>query len=166
MKTSSCDKDFPRASSPASPGVGKTSHPGIEPERSLLGHPGMGFQPARSPPPSRTVVRANVCLASTCGGSRSLKDYGWSSGAHRGRWAPDRGTRGDATRNPRSMFPSCGAQQGFPVLFWMRRLARSSVPADYRSYWSLSRTGVQDLPGLKRSIFPNSSRVVGPKSFS
>lgn len=36
-----------------------------------------------------------------------------------------------------------------------------------RPHYSCSAgTGVQDLSGLKRSIFLNSSRVVGPKSFS
>ena len=34
------------------------------------------------------------------------------------------------------------------------------------AYSSCSGTGVQDLSGLKRSILLNSSRVVGPKSFS
>lgn len=35
----------------------------------------------------------------------------------------------------------------------------------WRSHWPSSRTGVQDLSGLKRSIFENSLRESAPKSF-
>ncbi len=48
-----------------------------------------------------------------------------------------------------------------------QRLTANCIRLDWAFFYSgLSGTGVQDLSGLKSSIFLNSSRVVGPRSFS